>query len=320
MIFFRIKPVSVYALLIGLFAVTLLPHAACSQDSTVFMESKSIILKEVVVRSNMDVRSFIRRVQFDTSFYKSFKNLRVLGYTSLNDIRMLGKNAKLQASMSSRTRQHFRNGCRTMEVLDETITGDMKDRAGEWNYTTAEMYASLFFTEGTVCGETNTVAGAERKVKDKRGMAKHKEQLKMLFFDPGRKIPGIPFIGDKINIYESPTAELYDFEIDMAPYKGQNCYVFRIRSKDGLRGAEQDRIVINSVTTYFDQQTMQITARQYDLSYNAVAYDFDVQMEVEMGQYGGLQVPVLVRYTGNWHVAFKKRERGVFTATFFGFE
>ncbi|ULQ57296.1 hypothetical protein KJS94_03660 [Flavihumibacter rivuli] len=320
MIFFRIKPVSVCALLIGFFSVVLLSPDAFSQDTTVFVDSKSITLREVVVRSNMDVPSFIRRVQLDTSFYKSFKNLRVLGYTSLNDIRMLGKQSQLQASMKSRTRQYYRNGCRTMEVLEESITGDMKDRSGDWNYSTAEMYAGLFFTEGMVCGETNTVAGAERKVKDKRGMAKHKEQLKMLFFDPGRKIPGIPFIGEKINIYEPPMADLYDFEIDMAPYKGQNCYVFRIRSKDGLRGAEQDKVVINSVTTYFDQQSMQITARQYDLSYNAVAYDFDVQMEVEIGQHSGLQVPVLVRYTGNWKIAFKKRERGVFTATFFGFE
>ena len=28
--------------------------------------------------------------------------------------------------------------------------------------------------------------------KGKSGMAKHKEQLKMLFFNPGKKIPGIP--------------------------------------------------------------------------------------------------------------------------------
>jgi len=28
----------------------------------------------------------------------------------------------------------------------------------------------------------------------------------------------------------------------------------------------------------------------------------------------------LIRYNGNWHVAFKKREHGVFTATLFDYK
>ena len=60
-----------------------------AQDSIVNVEKKIITLKEVVVRSKLDVPSFIHRVQFDTSFYKAFRNLKVLGYTSLNDVRMM---------------------------------------------------------------------------------------------------------------------------------------------------------------------------------------------------------------------------------------
>lgn len=59
----------------------------------------------------------------------------------------------------------------------------------EFNYTTPELYAGLFFTTGKVCGEDNIVKGRVRTTSNKKGMEKHKEQLKMLFFNPGKKYP-----------------------------------------------------------------------------------------------------------------------------------
>jgi hypothetical protein len=43
-------------------------------------------------------------------------------------------------------------------------------------------------------------------------------------------------------------------------------------------------------------------------------------MEVEMTKFEELLVPQVLRYNGNWKVAFKKRERGLFTATLFDFK
>jgi len=40
---------------------------------------------------------------------------------------------------------------------------------------------------------------------------------------------------------------------------------------------------------------------------------------VEMTHSGGYLVPRLLRYTGDWDVVLKKRERGIFTATLFDF-
>ena len=100
------------------------------QDSIVNVEKKIITLKEVVVRSKLDVPSFIRRVQFDTSFYKAFRNLHVLGYTSLNDVQLFDKKAKSKASLSSRTRQHREKGCRWNEIVDEKTTGDFYNKIG----------------------------------------------------------------------------------------------------------------------------------------------------------------------------------------------
>ncbi len=65
---------------------------------------------------------------------------------------------------------------------------------------------------------------------------------------------------------------------------------------------------------------MEIVARNYDLSYDAGVYDFNVHMEVQMTKFETYLVPKIIRYTGNWDVAFKKRERGIFTATLFDFK
>lgn len=290
-----------------------------AQDSAVDVEQKRITLKEVVVRSNLNVPAFIKRVQDDTTFYKAFRNLRVLGYTSLNDIRMMDKKGKQQASLNSRTRQHASNGCRWTEVMEELATGDMYDKKKQLNYTTAEMYAGLLFAPDTVCGETNIVKDMAFSVKDKKGIAKHKEQLKMLFFNPGKKIPGIPFIGGKIALFDEDVAKRYDFVIDMDAFKGQMCYIFTLTPREDLSDNKKDKIVVDEMITWFNIDTWEIVARKYTLSYNAGVYDFDVHMEVEMTKFGEYLVPSLMRYNGNWDVMFKKRERGVFTATLFDF-
>lgn len=292
---------------------------AWAQDSSVNVEQKTITLKEVVVRSNLNVPAFIKRIQDDTTFYKAFRNLRVLGYTSLNDIRMMDKKGKQKATLNSRTRQHASNGCRWTEVMEESVTGDMYDKKRNLNYYTAEMYAGLFFAPDTVCGETNVVKDAVFNLKDKKGLDKHKEQLKMLFFNPGKKIPGIPFIGDKIALFDEDIAQRYDFVIDMNEFKGEMCYVFTLDPRADLSDGKKDKIVVDEMVTWFRIDTWEIVARKYNLSYNAGVYDFNVHMEVEMTKFGDYLVPSLMRYDGNWDVLFKKRERGVFTATLFDF-
>ena len=291
-----------------------------AQDTTVRIDNQSFTLAEVVVRNNFDYRRLLNQIKEDTTFYKAFRNLRILGFTSFNDIKMLNRKGGVAASLYSKTRQNRSNGCRTMDVLEEKTTGDFYDRKGEFNYETPELYAGLFFTKGTICGEDNIVKGRTRNVSNKKGMEKHKEQLKMLFFNPGKKIPGIPLIGNKLDLYDDDAHKLYDYRLDLEEYKGQLCYVFSITPKENLGFLKNDRIVVDQMTTWFDQKTLEVLGRNYSLSYKALVYDFDVQMEVEMGEFEGLTVPKILRYKGNWDVAFKKRERAVFTATLFDFK
>ena len=140
-----------------LFLFTL--SAQNKNDTTIKVDNNYITLSEIVVNNKLDVPSFIERVKNDTTFYKAFRNLHIIGYTSLNDIRMLDKNENTEASLQSKTKQIRTGNCRKMEVLQETSTGDMYDSHHNFNYYTAEMYAGLFFTKDSVCGEDNIVKG-----------------------------------------------------------------------------------------------------------------------------------------------------------------
>ena len=290
--------------------------AQVKKDTAVLIDNNYITLSEVVVNNQLDVPYFISRVKNDTTFYKAFKNLRVIGYNAINDIRMLDKNGNIEASLRSKTKQIREGNCRTMEVLEETSTGDIYDKDKVFNYYTAQMYAGLFFTKGKICGENNIVKGHEFSSDNLKGMEKHKEQLKMLFFNPGRKIEGLPFISNKTAIFDESMADRYDMKIDYKTYRGQPCYVFSIKAKDN----KTHRVVVQEMITWFTENNFEIVARNYSLKYDAGVYDFNVNMDVQMERVGDLLVPGVITYNGNWKAIFKRRERGVFTATLSDFK
>lgn len=290
-----------------------------SDDTTIIYKNQAFTLADVIVRNNLNVAAFIDYVKNDTSFYKAFRNLRIFGFSAHNDILITDKKGNLKASLHSTTTQRHTNGCRTMVTNEEHTTGDFYDKSGNYNYTTAAMYASLFFTKGRVCGETNIVRGRSFSVKDKSGIARHKEQLKQLFFNPGTKIPGLPFIGNKVALFDKDVSKLYDFRIDQKDYMGQQSYVFTITPRKDLSAGEKNEIVIDEMITWFNAKTLEITGRNYSMSYKAGIFDFDVTMEVQLEKIGEMLVPKVLRYKGYWDMIFKKAERAVFTATLFDF-
>src|SRR5690606_65786 len=183
------------------------------KDTSIF--SLPVQLDEFVLeasRSGWDVSGFIQRIQNDTSFYKAFRTLHIVPYTAVNDIRIFDKKGKVQASFWSKTRQKISKGCRSMEVLEEKMTGDFYNRKGAYNYFTAELYAYLFFTPKPVCGEDNIVAGREND-RGSGELEKRKWQLKQLIFNPGSRVAGVPFSGNKAAIFEPEVARMYDFRL-----------------------------------------------------------------------------------------------------------
>lgn len=301
-------------IIISLFSLC---HFARAQDSSYI--ARHLQLDSIVIsasRVNFDIPGFIKMVEDDTTFYKAFKNLRILSYTEENSILILNKKGKVKASLLSTTIQHRQNGCRTMEVVNEKTTGNFYERHHEYNYYTAELYASLFFTQGKVCGETNIIKGGEDE-EDRGGgnLERHREQLKQLIFNPGQRIRGVPLIGRKVAIFDDDIAPMYNFSITSADYGATPCYVFTATA----RPEYFDKVVIKKLVTYFDKQKLEIVYRDYSLSYNTFLFDFDVNMQVQMTHFDQYMVPLKIKYTGNWKVPFKKREDAVFTTRFHNF-
>ena len=83
--------------------IALVVSLSCVAQDTSEIEAlgKETVMAEVVIRNGLDVNKFLQRVKNDTTFYKAFRTLRILGFTSLNDIRMLDKNGKVKAGQQA---------------------------------------------------------------------------------------------------------------------------------------------------------------------------------------------------------------------------
>lgn len=265
-------------------------------------------------RFGFDINGFIKRVEEDTTFYQAFKHLRQVGFLAENDIKITNKSTvEEKASLKSTTKQIVEKGCRRMEVINEKTTGNFYTKKGNYNYYTAELYANLFFTKGTVCDDENL------SQKGKSSMEKHKGQLKQLIFNPGKPIQGVPIVGQKVAIFDPSVRNYYDFGIKQQKYLGNECYVFSAIAKSTLNRMDRGEVVIDRLVTYFNKETFEIVGREYSLSYRTMLFDFNVKMDVQMTHAGDLLVPALITYDGTWNVPFKKRETAQFTAKFHHF-
>ncbi|HQS56703.1 MAG TPA: hypothetical protein PLK14_16485, partial [Sediminibacterium sp.] len=59
----------------------LIPLLSSAQDTTITIDKQPFTLAEVVVRNNFDYRRLLVTIKDDTTFYKAFRNLRILGFS-----------------------------------------------------------------------------------------------------------------------------------------------------------------------------------------------------------------------------------------------
>ena len=270
-----------------------------------------IMMDSVVVhaaRGGWDVGAFIKRVQTDTTFYKAFKSLHLISYTATNDISMFSKKGTLKASLLSHTLQQRKGACRAMTIVNQKTTGDFFTRSGDYRYYTAELYASLFLQKGPVCNENDVVGSGIKTGGSTDGLQHRKDQLKQLMFNPGKRISGIPFIGDKAGIFDEDIAPMYSFQLRSENYQGEDCYFFSATPKPKFKS----EVVYNELSTWFRKSDYAIVARNYALSYHTLVYDFEVTMKVRMMELDHRLIPAHIEYTGDWRVITKGRETGKF--------
>jgi hypothetical protein len=91
-------------------------------------------------------------------------------------------------------------------------------------------------------------------------------------------------------------------------------YIFKVKMKPDLSNWTKDGIMIKELVTTFDMRNFQILGRSVDMKYDNLAFDFDVQMNIELGYFGEDQtlLPTKISYQGNWDIPLKREERASF--------
>ena len=113
----------------------------------------------------------------------------------------------------------------------------------------------------------------------------------MMFFNPGKKIPGIPFIGDKIDIFDADVAQYYDFSIDMDDHEWTAVLCIFNKGKNDLPLLKKIKLfLITLLPGSMQKQWKSLHAIMISVMTQAV-YDFDVHMEVQMTKFGNYLVP-----------------------------
>lgn len=268
---------------------------------------KVINLDEFTVSAaneGFDVADFVDRVRKDTTFYKAFLNLRYFPHQIEGAVAVFKKDESERGTMKRRAMRHLDEGemMRT-EITFEETNGNIRKRNGEWKYLTAEMYDEVFFPEGPV-KVSNRIKSTEQELVSGSRIDKHKAQLKRMMFNPGAEIENVPFIGDKLAIFDDHMVPYYDYSIFNASVNGIDCIAFSCFAKEGM----EDQTVIHDLTSYFDPDTYEVLRRDYRLAYSTILFNFDITMKVENERVNGHLVPKNISYDGDWNALFRKPE------------
>ena len=289
-------------------------------DTFHYVPGAYVILDSIVIKASkkgFDVADFIEMVRNDNTFYKAFKNLRFATYDFTNDIACFDKKNKVKAKYKSLARQDFDGKCRTMKILKLEENKNFFKRNGKPRYYTGKLYEKIFFTKGKICNEKRSET-IDYNSKPKNKIDKYILELKKLIFNPGKK-SDIPFIGDKTEIFSPGMSKYYNFHITHEKYKDSiPAYVFTAVIKPRFKNKPK-KTVIKYIKTFFGKRDFQVLAREYHLMYKTLFYDFDVKMYIELNKTNEIYYPEKIKYQGNWHIMFKKRERCTFDTEIFNF-
>jgi len=298
--------------LVVLIGMTTSAHLLSQSDDELDRILYSINLDSVVTiaaKAGFDIKDFIRLVQTDTTFYQGFKNLRTETYRFHNNIRIFDRKGDIKASYKSTANQKSDGRCRTMTTTNEVTSGQYYKRKNRLNYYTSKLYERLFFTKGKIC-ENNYNNNSSP-----RGIEKHVAELKKMIFQPGQKA-NVPLIGGKTAIFSKRMAQHYDFSISSAKMNHKECYVFTAQMKPEIIQNSPNLGVVKYLSTYFEKGSLQIVKRRYLLSNNTFAYNFKVEMDVDMISHDGQFYPEYIKYDGIWKIPTQKKEDAEFEIEF----
>jgi hypothetical protein len=263
-----------------------------------------------ITAQKFGIETFINAIITDETFYQSFRNMKKYTFIAENRIYTYDKKDKVEGKIYRKIK-HNNDGRYKMEYLAKEDAGKLYKKNGKFQLYTVEMFDYIFMNpyNSDLLTEGPMTTGA----KGKGANESYKDKLKTLIFTPGRPIKGLPFIGDKTQIFTANMRQYYDYTYDSGTYLDSiPVYRFKVAIKKDITGSTRDGLMIKTLTTIFDKRNFTILGRYVDMKYSNMLFDFDVQMNIEMSYFGGEKLPTKITYQGNWDYPFKKEERASF--------
>lgn len=269
-------------------------------------------IKSIMIDSNLvnikshklNAQDFIDAMLKDTSFYQAFRNMKKYEFNAENRIYTYDKKNKVDGKVYRKIHHSNNMGAHKMEYLAKRDSGAIYKTNGKYELYTVEMFDYIFmnaYNSDFVKSDSPVGTGKNEG---------YKAKLKTLIFTPGRKVPGIPFVSGKTEIFGPEMKQFYTYQFARGTYLDSiPVYRFRVIPKTSISDGD---VVIKEVTTIFDTRTFQILGRYIDLKLKNFVVDFDVQMNIECNNFNGELLPIKITYQGNWDIPFHKEERASF--------
>ena len=269
---------------------------------------KSVDLGEIVINaslSDLDVNAFMKKVKQDTTFYKSFLNMKYYAHDIKGAVAVYDNDNGEMGTMKRIARQHDEGGKMWVKILKEETNGKIRKRNGDWRYLTAKMYDEVFFPQ-TPEPVSNRIDKMDQEIVKGNRFDKYESELKKFMFNPGAAIESVPLIGHKMAIFDPDMIPYYDYHIFAYTYQDSiPCIAFNCKAKPD---AGENQTVIKEITSYFNKKTGQVMARDYTLSNHTLLFMFDIKMHVENELLDGVLVPTHITYSGEWNMPFHRKE------------
>jgi len=258
-----------------------------------------------ITARRLSVETFIDAVTTDTSFYRAFQQMKRFGFVAENRIYTYDKKNKVNGSIYRKIKHNQK--APKMVYLAKEDKGKIFKKNGKYQLYTLEMFDYIFlnaykseFADAAFAGKAN----------DKGSIGSYKDKLKTLIFSPGRPVKGLPFIGNKTEIFTPNMRQYYDYSFFSSTYLDSiPVYKFKVTVKPDLSSWTKDGLMIKELTTIFDKRNFEILGRYVDMKYSNLLFNFDVQMNIEMSYFGEEKLPSKISYQGDWNVPLKKEER-----------
>ncbi len=268
---------------------------------------KTITLDSVVniTAKRLSVETFIAAVIADTSFYKAFQHMKKYAFIAENYIYTYDKKNRVNGKIYRKIKRNLK--APKIEYLAKQDDGKIFKKNGKFEFYTVEMFDYIFMN-----AYQSDFSAAAVYAKPLKGdaHANYKDKLKTLIFSPGMPVSGLPFIGNKTEIFTPNMRQYYDYSFYSATYLDSiPVYRFKVAVKPGLSNWTKDGLMIKELVTLFDKRNFEILGRYVEMKYSNLLFNFDVKMNIEMSYFEKEKLPSKISYQGNWNIPLKKEER-----------